>query len=273
VGWYLGRPHMVAVPSVLGRTAAAAEATLHKDGLAATLTPAQYSETVPAGLVLSQQPTPPATMHRGATVRLVLSRGPERHPVPVVVGQSLAAAQAALRAAHLAPGAATQAYSPTVPTGSVISSDPTSGTLLARDTAVALVVSKGPAPVAVPALVGVALATARSDLAALGLTSSVAAAVPSLSQPAGSVAGQTPAAGTALLPGQQVVLTPSSGPPLVRVPDVVGDDVGTATKTLHKLGLKVSVNNVLGGFFGLVRGQSPSGGTLPVGGTVTLTVI
>ena len=57
------------------------------------------------------------------------------------------------------------------------------------------------------------------------------------------------------------------------VPDVVGKQAGAAKAQLEALGFKVKVENLLGGFFGTVRFQSPQGVEAPEGSTVTLQVI
>ena len=64
--------------------------------------------------------------------------------VPNVVGMTLAEAEAAIVAAGLAVGVVTEAYSPTVPVGDVISQDPAGGSSVLPASAVNLVVSKGP---------------------------------------------------------------------------------------------------------------------------------
>jgi hypothetical protein len=63
--------------------------------------------------------------------------------VPNVVGKTQASAQAAITIAGLTVGVVTQAYSATVPKGSVISQSPAAGTSVLPATAVNLVVSKG----------------------------------------------------------------------------------------------------------------------------------
>ncbi len=65
-------------------------------------------------------------------------------PVPNVVGDTQTAATAAITGAGLVVGTVTMAYSPTVPTGHVISESPVAGKVVASGSAVNLVVSKGP---------------------------------------------------------------------------------------------------------------------------------
>ena len=76
--------------------------------------------------------------------------------MPNVVGLAQAAAQTAITGAGLTVGAVTTANSATVPAGQVISQTPASGSSAAPGSAVALVVSLGPAPipVTVPNVVG-----------------------------------------------------------------------------------------------------------------------
>ena len=65
--------------------------------------------------------------------------------VPDVVGQTQAAAQTAITGANLTVGTITQASSATVPAGNVISQNPAANASVAKNTAIALEVSTGPA--------------------------------------------------------------------------------------------------------------------------------
>jgi len=80
-------------------------------------------------------------------VAFTVSLGPALVTVPNVVGLTQASAQSAIAAAGLTVGATTTANSATVPAGSVISENPAAGASVAPSTAIALVISSGPAPV------------------------------------------------------------------------------------------------------------------------------
>jgi hypothetical protein len=80
----------------------------------------------------------------GVAVALKLSDGARPVGVPVVVGQTQAAASAAITGVGLVVGAITQAHSATVPVGCVISQDPAGDTVAEWGTAVDLVLSLGP---------------------------------------------------------------------------------------------------------------------------------
>ena len=107
----------------------------------------QSSATVPAGEVISQNPTAGTSVVNGSAVNLVVSAGPSLVNVPDVVGMTQAAATTAITNAQLVVGTVTQQSSATVPAGRVISQDPIAETSVAASSAVALVVSSGsPAP-------------------------------------------------------------------------------------------------------------------------------
>ena len=72
-----------------------------------------------------------------------------------------------------------------------------------------------------------------------------------------------------------ITVTVSKGPHLVTVPQIAElTPLATARSTLESLGLKVAVRTAFGGQSALVVGMDPPAGTvLPVGSTVTLTVV
>jgi len=235
-GYYLGSYRYTQAPSVLSLTLSRAEAMLHRADLVVKRGPDTFSEQVKAGLVLEQTPKPGGRVRKGGAVTVVVSKGADRRAVPGLVGKDLAGATSALRASGLvdAPGPV-QAYSDTVPTGEVISSDPASGTRLRPGTAVRLVLSKGEQPVPVPQVVGQKQDRAVQALRALGFQVSVAQ-VFSDTVAKDEVLGQSPAPGTAVK-GSMVSLTVSKGPDVVEVPDVRGDSPDTALRKLTAAGL------------------------------------
>ncbi|ROS73006.1 Stk1 family PASTA domain-containing Ser/Thr kinase [Cellulomonas sp. PhB143] len=91
-------PAPVDVPSVTGMTKDDATGALDDAGLT-TDTSEDYSEDVPAGRVVSQDPASGADAHRGDTVSVVVSQGPPLVEVPSVVDQKVEAAQKTLEKA------------------------------------------------------------------------------------------------------------------------------------------------------------------------------
>jgi eukaryotic-like serine/threonine-protein kinase len=275
VAWNAGKSPGVAnvsVPSVVGSTTAAAESALTSAGLTVGTTTSAWSNTVAPGHVVSTDPTAGASLASGGTVDLVVSKGVQPKTVPTLTGTSLGAAEAAIKSVGLTVGTVSHQYSTTVPSGRVISSQPTPGASTPPGSTVDLVVSKGPAPVAVPKVVGQTQAAATAALTAAGFKTSATTAY-STTVATGKVVSQSPASGTAV-PGSTVSLVVSKGPPPVTVPDVVDMHQAQAEAALQAAGLKVSVNRGSRVVLDRVISQTPAAGsTVPRGTTVTITII
>jgi serine/threonine-protein kinase len=93
--------------------------------------------------VISQNPGAGTTVVAGSAISLVVSTGPVA--VPNVVNMTEAAATTAISFAGLAVGTINRESSASVPSGSVIRQNPAAGTNVAAGSAVALVISTGPA--------------------------------------------------------------------------------------------------------------------------------
>lgn len=137
-------PCIVDVPNVLNMTESAAESALTAVGLVKGTVTHDYSNTVPAGQVISQDPASGTSVACGSAVDLVISDGPAPIPVPDVVGMSEANAETAIIAAGLTIGSKTYACDNAVAAGNVTSQSPTAGSSVSPSSAVDLVVSTGP---------------------------------------------------------------------------------------------------------------------------------
>ena len=91
-------PAPVTVTSQAGQSLEAATAALTADGLKVTSTE-EFSATVAKGVVISQSPEQGTKAHRGDTVKLVVSKGPELFEVPNVMRHGIGAATDTLKAA------------------------------------------------------------------------------------------------------------------------------------------------------------------------------
>jgi hypothetical protein len=131
------------VPNVVGSLQAAASAALTAAGLTGTVTTVNHA-TIPAGVVISQDPTG-GNVAPGSAVALTVSLGPAvvSNVVPNVVGQTRAAATTAITNAGLTAGTVTFANHATIAAGSIVSTTPVAGTTLAPGGAVNMVVSLG----------------------------------------------------------------------------------------------------------------------------------
>ncbi|MHC4498942.1 MAG: PASTA domain-containing protein [Planctomycetota bacterium] len=258
----LGRP---IVPDVVGMTSTAAIAAIEAiDDLGVAAVTWRYNDTVPAGIVISQDPVGGTAVPIGSTINLVVSLG--RPLVPDVVGLPEADATAAIELIDdLHVGNVSQAYHDTVATGFVISQDPTAGTAVVIGSAVDLVVSLG-LPI-VPDVVGKTRSEATSLIEAVSLTVGTVNLEYSDTIPTGIVISQHPVGGTTASVGFGVTLTVSLGKPVV--PAVVGQTLAEATLSIEGVD-DLTVGSVTEVYSNTV----PAGVVIsqdPVGGTVVLT--
>ena len=188
--------------TVTGLSVDDATTALAADDLALAPDPEQaFSETVAEGLVISQVPAAGETVKRGSEVAVVVSKGREPVPVPAVVEQERAAAEKALTDVGLVPQV-TEEFSESVAAGVVISQAPADGTLFKGDP-VALVVSKGPPLVEVPAVRGKQVEEATRILRDAGFDVEVRRLV---QNGFGTVLSSDPGAGTQAPKGSTVTI-------------------------------------------------------------------
>ncbi|HSD48613.1 MAG TPA: Stk1 family PASTA domain-containing Ser/Thr kinase, partial [Actinomycetota bacterium] len=150
--WTYLVPHSHPVPSVVGMSLDRASQQLHDLGFTVVVAKGQFNDE-PKGTVLSVDPAEGTSLREGSAVTLVPSLGPPPVPVPTVTGLGLDQAVTKLEAAGLAKGEVKQVFDDRIPTGDVVRQSPAEGDA-PRGSTVDLWVSKGHAPVPVPAVVG-----------------------------------------------------------------------------------------------------------------------
>jgi serine/threonine-protein kinase len=193
-------PPPVALPAVSGKPAAEAIALLEQAGFVVAVE-RRYDELLPKDFAIDTDPPGSAgKAPRESTVKLFVSDGPAPVPVPDVAGKTFDEAATILANAKLQ-AVATEGFSDTVPVGIVIGTDPAVGQPAARDSQVAVIVSKGPEIVTVPNVVGMTVEEASAKLAEFGLTPDVKDYGPGK-----RVRAQDPAGGAQVKKGSKVTL-------------------------------------------------------------------
>jgi eukaryotic-like serine/threonine-protein kinase len=270
-GWWFGFGRYTTTPKFIGQTQTQAVAAAKKAGFQIRYGSPQFEEKIPKNTVISQQPAATDRIRRGGVIMLTLSRGPERYTVPSDVGKPFAAVQSDLAELKMSVRRV-DTYSDAYPNGYVISLNPKPGSVQPPNTQITVTVSKGKAPITVPKVVGMDFNTANQTLTSLGLT--VAQTTKQSDQPAGQVIAQSLRPGSGAVTGASIILTVSSGPPQVQVPNVsnVGYSFDQAAQILQQAGLQaVKVSDFPGG---QVRQQNPGqGATVPSGTQVQLWVM
>jgi hypothetical protein len=169
--------------------------------------------------------------------------------VPNVVGSTQASATTAITGANLTLGTVTMQSSATVASGTVISENPAAGASVAKLSAVALVVSSGPAMVAVPNVVGNTQAVATTTITGAGLIVGTVTMQSSATVASGIVISESPAAATSVASGSAVALVVSTGAG-TSTPTLGGIVIGlTSGQTVHVLNGSDNVSVAANGAF------------------------
>jgi serine/threonine-protein kinase len=257
-GWWLTSGRFAQVPSVSGDSVTQATAVLTADGF--TVKRARvHSNTVASGSVAGTSPA--GRVSKGSTITILVSSGPFTSVVPAVKNDTLAVAQAALQRVHLV--ATTEKVGSNAPVGTVIGTNPPAGTTWPQTKTVTILVAASPP---LPNFVGMNYQTAQ-QLASQRNVNLQQQPDTNSQEPQGTITGQQPAAGATFQPGQTVVVTVSTGPQVVGVPNPIGMSVEQATQVLQGAGFQVQVNRY--GPFDKVFDFSPVG-QAPRGSTITL---
>jgi len=201
---------LVGVPNVVGDPEDDAVDTLEGAGFEVQVE-TEFDPEVSRGLVISQDPPAGDRVEEGTEVTLVVSRGPPPEAVPNVVGMTEDEAREALEAAGFEVGQVTPQESDEEE-GIVLEQDPPGDSEARPGTAVNLVVSSGPATVAVPDVICQDLGSAQEEIEGEGLDFVVTGSRFSDECPLGTVAEQNPAPETQVQPGSNVRIKESSGP-------------------------------------------------------------
>ena len=260
IAWWVTDGQYVTVPQVSEMAASTARTELQNIGFTVRLGPGQHNNNVVKGDVIRTDPAIGSSAKRGAVVTMIVSTGPVMINMPQVTGLTKAAAESELRKAGLTPGQVSSAASSTIGPGVVISTDPVAGTAWPQDKPVGITVSAGPP---LPNFVGQQFPAAQG-LAQQGGYQLQEQANANSSQPAGTITGQSPAAGTPISQGEVVTVQVSTGPPEVAIPNVAGETQADATAALEAAGFQVT-----GTGLGRVVSTSPSG-QAPKGSVITL---
>nr|WP_294690919.1 Stk1 family PASTA domain-containing Ser/Thr kinase [uncultured Friedmanniella sp.] len=272
-GWYLTEGRFTTTPALATLSQEDAEQVASRAGLDLRVAQA-YSESVPRGSVISTEPGPGAKILDGGQIDAVVSRGPERYPVPTVVGLTRAAATAAVVNARLEVGRVTEAWSSSAPIGTVLAADPSAGVSVKPGAAVELTVSKGPKPIPVPDWTGKDADKAVAALKKAGFTVEVTTEN-SDKVAKDRVLAQSPDSGSGQK-GDTIRLTRSLGPVLVTVPNVRAMGVKAAEQVMKDAGFKTRVRAAAVNYIGVgfvVSTDPKARSQAPKGSTITLYVV
>jgi serine/threonine-protein kinase len=274
-GWWtlVGPGSRVVVPSIVGGSFDEAVNVISPLGLTAVVVENRFDEEIPKSKIIESIPAGGGKVDAGGTVKLIVSKGPERYAVPMTTGLTPEAAQIALKKFPLEVGTVTEVFNSDIPKGFVISSSPVTGTSVKRDTKVNLLVSKGIEQIALASYLGKSGEQALNELTEAGFSVEAGYAfnenVPEL-----AVISQNPAGGTTANKGGKVTILISKGPRNTVIPKtIITMEAKAGQQMLEALGLKVKVISIGNNKKKVVKKVSPAVNTsVKRGSLVTITV-
>jgi len=274
-GWWtlVGPGSRVVVPSVVGGSFDEAVSVVSPLGLTVVVVENRFDEEIPKSKIIESIPAGGGKVDAGGTVKLIVSKGPERFLVPMTTGLTPEAAQATLKKYPLLIGKVNEVFNSDIPKGFVISTSPASGASVKRDTTINLLVSKGIEQIALASYLGKSGEQALNELTEAGFSVEAGYAfnetVPEL-----AVISQSPAGGTTANKGGKVTILISKGPRNTVIPKtVITMEAKAAQQMLEALGLKVKVVSIGNNRKKVVKKVLPAvNTTVKRGSTVTITV-
>ncbi len=269
-------PCTVTVPAVAGLSQSAATSAITDAGLAVGTITWACSNSAEQGTVIGEAPASGFSASPGSSVDLLVASGPCTVPVPDLSGMTQAEAAAAISAAGLIPGTATEECSDAVPVGQVAYQMPLKDTQVAPGSTVEFRISVGVCMAIVPDVVNETQADAAYYLPMAWLPVGTVTQQCSDTVTAGNVISQSSVAGSSIPLGTPVDLVVSTGTCRVTVPNVVSQTQDAATTSITGAGLTVGAvlqacsNTVAAG---KVLWQAPAANALvTAGATINLSV-
>ena len=274
-GWWtlVGPGSRVVVPSTVGGSYEEAVGSFTPLGLTAVILEKRFDEEIAKGKIIESVPPGGGKVDAGGSVELIISKGPERYTIPTITGLTPEAAQVTITKLPLIIGTVTEVYNSEIPKGFVISTSPSSGSSVKRDTPVNLIVSKGIEQVALASYVGKSGEQALNELTEAGFDVESGYAF-SETTPELAVVSQNPAGGATANKGSKVSILISKGPRYTFIPKtIITMEANAGKAVLESLGLKVKVISIGNAKKKVIKKVSPAVNTKVLRGSlVTITV-
>ncbi len=202
----------IQVPDVTGMEVVDALETFSRAGLSLKVDGFEYSSSVSRNAVLRQEPEPGRRLKTGSAIRVVLSRGSEKIPMPHLVGMTRRQAEILLERNGLLVGNISETHLATLEKGRILAQQPEPSSFLHRGSAVNLLVSLGPRRprYIMPDLTGRPLGQAVLTLERMKLKVGEIRSLRRSSAQLGHVLEQAPERGHAVSEGDSVTLVVQS---------------------------------------------------------------
>jgi len=138
------RGREVAVPELQNKTEAEAKQLLESKGLLLRVAQSQFTPGVPEGRIVEQIPPAGTHLKTSRSVKVLISLGERKYPVPNLIGDSERAAELTLAESKLTLGAKDQAHTSDGTPGTVVYQSPPPDAVGGTDPKVNILISQGP---------------------------------------------------------------------------------------------------------------------------------
>jgi serine/threonine-protein kinase len=256
-----GSQATVTVPNVVTKNVAVAQQELTNSHLRATIQRVNNA-TVPVDVVVRQDPAAGKSASRGSNVTLFVSSGTATKQIPFDITTGRTAEDVTAELTGLGFVVKRQDAANGAPVGNVFDSLPKPGTTRPVGSDVTILVSSGPAPVAVPRVQGLTQDEATSQLEQAGFTNLNPVREASDSVTSGQVIRTDPPAGQQVALDTKINIYVSTGAQKVQLPGEIGKTEADARADLEAKGFSVStLNRIDDANVGKVVAQSPEPNT------------
>ncbi|HEY3884408.1 MAG TPA: PASTA domain-containing protein [Vicinamibacterales bacterium] len=199
----------VVVPQLTGKTVNDASALLAASGLALKVEEGRRLDpVVPAGAIITQDPSVGTRTRRERSVKVWVSGGPRATVVPALVGESQRTAQLRAQEDGIQLASISEIRSSDYPTDAIVAQNPPAKASMASGAQLSVLVNRGEhaASYVMPDLIGVNGDRAADLLRARGFRVSVVGDRPYPGVPAGIVLRQSPQGGFEVAPSDPISL-------------------------------------------------------------------
>jgi len=198
--WYTRQGQDFSLVNVRGYLFPEAREMLNRQGLSVEVIDSVKNTQFPPGTVIEQQPKPGHLVKQGRMIQVVISKGEDYFDMPNLVGKAYKAAQLELERYNLRIDTVYYRYSTDKPQEVIVEQSIPANKRVATNTAVELIVSKGPPPhqLQVPDLFGMSLEAAKQRIRQSGFRVGNIRFIPNAELTPYTVIDQTPAAGQKL---------------------------------------------------------------------------
>ncbi len=261
----------VTVPPVENIEYSQASQILGYLGLGLSNSGEEFSNMLPEGIIIDQDPEPGAEISASTEIKAIVSKGPENIDVdtPNTIGLELGEAKAIIEDSGLRIGEIKEENSDIFKKNTVTSQSLTPYKKVPLSSKINLTVSLGKEIITIPNIIGADYLFAKSHLRSLGLKI-ITGKKHDTSYLPGTVVETYPPPGTEIDTGSTINVYISTTQEMLTVPNLMQASLEEAVNTLSSLGISYEIREVEASYSvqkGLILGQFPEAGKYILSGS------